>query len=31
VELVYGDPIWFNWGTDPADATTRLEAAVAAL
>ena len=31
VELVYGDPIWFNWGTDPADATARLEAAVAAL
>jgi long-chain acyl-CoA synthetase len=31
VELVVGDPIWFDADTDHAAATTRLEAAVAAL
>lgn len=31
VELIVGDPIWFDAGTDHATATTRLEAAVAAL
>jgi long-chain acyl-CoA synthetase len=31
VELVVGDPIWFDADTDHATATTRLEAAVAAL
>jgi long-chain acyl-CoA synthetase len=31
VELVLGDPIWFDSDTDHATATTRLEAAVAAL
>ncbi|MEA2578630.1 MAG: long-chain acyl-CoA synthetase, partial [Chloroflexota bacterium] len=31
VELVLGDPIWFDADTDHAAATTRLEAAVAAL
>ncbi len=31
VELVVGEPIFFDAGTDPAAATTRLEAAVAAL
>jgi long-chain acyl-CoA synthetase len=31
VELVIGDPIWFDADTDHAAATTRLEAAVAAL
>ncbi len=31
VELVVGEPIWFDAGTDPAAATTRLEEAVAAL
>jgi long-chain acyl-CoA synthetase len=31
VELVVGEPIWFDAGTDAAGATSRLEAAVAAL
>lgn len=31
VELIVGEPIWFDAGTDHAAATTRLEAAVAAL
>jgi lysophospholipid acyltransferase (LPLAT)-like uncharacterized protein len=31
VELLVGDPIWFDADTDHAAATTRLEAAVAAL
>lgn len=31
VELVAGEPIWFDADTDHAEATTRLEAAVAAL
>jgi 1-acyl-sn-glycerol-3-phosphate acyltransferase len=31
VELVVGEPIWFDADTDHAAATTRLEAAVAAL
>ena len=31
VELVVGDPLWFDAGMDHATATTRLEAAVAAL
>jgi long-chain acyl-CoA synthetase len=31
VELVFGDPIHFDWDTDHAVATERLEAAVAAL
>jgi long-chain acyl-CoA synthetase len=31
VEFVIGDPMWFDAATDPAAATTRLEAAVAAL
>jgi len=31
VELVVGDPLWFDADTDHAAATTRLEAAVAAL
>jgi len=31
VEVVFGDPLYFPAGTDPNDATGRLEAAVAAL
>jgi hypothetical protein len=31
VELVVGEPIWFDADTDHATATTRLEQAVAAL
>ena len=31
VELVIGEPMWFDAETDHAAATTRLEAAVAAL
>jgi long-chain acyl-CoA synthetase len=31
VEVVFGDPLWFPALTDPADATRRIEAAVAAL
>jgi len=31
VELLVGEPIWFDADTDHATATTRLEAAVAAL
>jgi long-chain acyl-CoA synthetase len=31
VDLVFGEPIWFDAETDPATATSRLEAAVAAL
>jgi len=31
VELVVGEPMWFDSDTDHATATTRLEAAVAAL
>jgi hypothetical protein len=31
VELIVGDPIWFDADTDHAAATTRLEAAVASL
>jgi 1-acyl-sn-glycerol-3-phosphate acyltransferase len=31
VEVVFGEPIWFPSDTTPADATERLEAAMAAL
>jgi hypothetical protein len=31
VEVVFGEPIWFNSDTTPAEATTRLEEALAAL
>jgi hypothetical protein len=31
VELIVGEPIWFDADMDAASATTRLEAAVAAL
>jgi 1-acyl-sn-glycerol-3-phosphate acyltransferase len=31
VEVVFGDPLYFPALTDPADATRRIEAAVAAL
>ncbi|MEO6058924.1 MAG: hypothetical protein ABIQ05_02975 [Candidatus Limnocylindria bacterium] len=31
VELIFGDPIHFDWDADHATATARLEAAVAAL
>jgi hypothetical protein len=31
VEVVFGDPLYFASGTSPAEATAKLEAAVAAL
>jgi hypothetical protein len=31
VEVVFGDPIYFTAGTPPNEATTKIEAAVAAL
>jgi hypothetical protein len=31
VEVIFGEPLLFDAGTDAAAATTRLEAAVAAL
>jgi hypothetical protein len=31
VDLVFGEPIWFSADTTPAEATTRLEEALAAL
>jgi long-chain acyl-CoA synthetase len=31
VEVVFGDPLYFPVGTSPADATAKLQAAVAAL
>jgi hypothetical protein len=31
VDLVFGEPIWFSSDTTPAEATDRLEEALAAL